>query len=185
MLTAELMPGVALRLAEERDAAEIYGLVDGNRAYLARWMPWAQHETRDQVLDYIRITRAQVGENNGLNTVITVDGRLAGSLGMRSISWPDGSTELGYWLAERHQGRGIITAGVRAYLDYAFDTLGLNRVVISAGVDNARSRAVAERLGFALEGVHREAERIGDRAHDLAVYAMLAAEWAARRAADH
>ena len=180
MLTAQLMPGVAVRLAEECDADEIYELVDRNRAYLARWMPWAAQETREHVLHYIRLTRAQVSENDGLNTVITVDGRVAGSLGMRSISWADLSTELGYWLGEEHQGRGIITAGVRAYLDYAFDTLGLNRVVIRAAVDNAPSRAVAQRLGFALEGCHREAERIGDHAHDLAVYAMLAAEWAGR-----
>jgi ribosomal-protein-serine acetyltransferase len=180
MLTAKLMPGVALRLAEERDADELYALVDRNRAYLARWMPWAAQETHDHVLDYIRITRTQVSENNGLNTVITVDGRLAGSLGMRGISWPDLSTELGYWLGEEHQRRGIVTAGVRAYLDYCFDTLGLNRVGLSAGVENTRSRAVAERLGFAFEGVQREAERLAGRAHDLATYSMLAGEWAAR-----
>ena len=180
MLTAELMPGVALRLPEEHDADELYRVVEVNRAYLARWMPWAAEETREHVLAYIRLVRAQVAENNGLNTVITVDGRMAGGIGMVRVSWRDLSTELGYWLAEEHQGRGIMTAGVRAYLDYCFDTLGLNRVGLAAAVDNTASRAVAERLGFALEGIQREAERIGGRAHDLAVYAMLAAEWTAR-----
>jgi ribosomal-protein-serine acetyltransferase len=176
VLTRELMPGVSLRLLEERDAGELYALIDQNRAYLSRWMPWAREETREQLLDYIRLVRRQIGENNGLNTAITVDGALAGNVGMREVDWQNGVTELGYWLAEIHQGRGIMTAAVSAYLDYAFDVLRLTRVTLRAGVENVASRAVAERLGFTHEGTEREAERIGDRVHDLAVYAMLATD---------
>jgi ribosomal-protein-serine acetyltransferase len=180
MLTAELMPGVALRLPEERDADELYRVIEANRAYLARWMPWAAEQSEQDTMDYIRRVRRALGDNDGLSTVITVDGRIAGDLGMVSVSWRDLSTELGYWLAEEYQGRGIMTAAVQAYLGYCFDTLGLNRVALSAAVDNTRSRAVAERLGFAFEGVQREAERIAGGAHDLAVYAMLAREWVVR-----
>lgn len=176
MLTHELMPGVSLRLLEERDAEDLYAVVDANRAYLARWMPWAAGETLDDVRTFIRLNRTQVAENNGLNTAITVDGRLAGNVGMRSIDWPSRSTELGYWLAQANQGRGIMTAAVTAYLDYGFDTLGLHRIAIKAGVDNARSRAIAERLGFTHEGTERAGEWIGDRVHDLAVYSMLASD---------
>lgn len=41
---------------------------------------------------------------------------------------------------------------------------------------------IAERLGFVREGVHRHAERIGDRYLDLVVYSVLADEWSARHA---
>jgi ribosomal-protein-serine acetyltransferase len=71
-----------------------------------------------------------------------------------------------------------MTAAVRAYVDHAFQVWRLNRVSIEAAVDNARSRAVAERLGFRQEGVLREVERVGERAVDHVVYAVLAAEWA-------
>jgi ribosomal-protein-serine acetyltransferase len=59
--------------------------------------------------------------------------------------------------------------------------LGMNRVEVRAGVENLRSRRVAERLGFSLEGVMRQAERLGDRFIDHAVYAILASEWAQAR----
>ena len=182
MLTHELMPGVSLRLIEEHDAEEMYALIDANRAYLSRWMPWAAQETIEGTRTFIRLIRTQVAENDGLNTVITVDGLIAGTVGMRGIDWRVRSTELGYWLAEAHQGRGIVTAAVAAYLDYAFDVLGLHRVVVHAGADNARSRAIPERLGFTYEGTEREAEWIGDRVHDLALYAMLATD---RKAKTH
>ena len=70
-----------------------------------------------------------------------------------------------------------MTAAVRAYVDHAFATWKLNRVMIQAAVENARSRAIPERLGFREEGILREVERIGDRMLDDVVYSMLAADW--------
>jgi ribosomal-protein-serine acetyltransferase len=62
-------------------------------------------------------------------------------------------------------------------LEHAFRAWKLNRVEIRAGARNTRSRAIPERLGFVEEGVLRQAERVGDRCVDHAVYSMLAAEW--------
>ena len=66
---------------------------------------------------------------------------------------------------------------------HAFDVLQLNRLEIRIDVDNVRSRSLAERLGFQLEGIAREAYRVGDRLNDDAVYSMLASDPARRRLA--
>jgi ribosomal-protein-serine acetyltransferase len=70
-----------------------------------------------------------------------------------------------------------MTVAVAALLDHAFGAWDLHRVELSAAVENARSRAVAERLGFRAEGIRRGAERHGDRWLDMVLYALLAGEW--------
>jgi ribosomal-protein-serine acetyltransferase len=98
-------------------------------------------------------------------------------VGVHRVDWANRKASIGYWLAGDAQGRGVMTEAVRAYVDHAFGIWKLNRVTIEAAVENARSRAVAERLGFREEGVLREVERVGERMVDHVVYAMLAADW--------
>ena len=166
-----------LRRLEESDADELYRLIDANRAYLAPWMPWAGGQTREGTLEFIRMTRRQEASNDGFQVALVSEGSIVGIVGFHSVNWPHRSTTIGYWLDEGHQGRGLMTRAVRALVDHAFGAWDLHRVEIQAAVDNQRSRAIPERLGFREEGVRREAELIGDRYNDLAVYAILAPEW--------
>jgi ribosomal-protein-serine acetyltransferase len=179
LLRCELPGGYALRLLEESDAAELYALIDANREHLVPWMPWAVGErSPEDVLPFIRLTRRQIADNDGLQTAI-VDpaGRMVGVVGFHGVAWGNATTSIGYWLARDEQGRGTMTAAVRALVDHALITWRLNRVTIQAAVANARSRAIPERLGFHEEGTLREAERVGERRLDNVVYSMLAADW--------
>jgi len=179
LLTFALSERCRLRFLEESDADELYDVIDANRAYLARWMPWAEGETREHVLEFIRRTRRQFAANDGFQTAITCDGDIIGVIGFHGVQWGHGSTSLGYWLAEGAQGRGTMTQSLRALITHAFRVWGLNRVEIQAAVENRRSRAVAERVGCREEGVRRAAEKVGDRYLDVVVYSVLGAEWAA------
>ena len=177
MLSHQLMAGVLLRLPEPRDAGELYAVIDANRAHLGDWMPWAPGQTLASTAEYIQRVRQALADGTGYETLITVDGAVAGMAGLVRIARADRSGEIGYWLAAARQGRGIMTAAVRAHVEHGFDALELHRITIKAGVHNQRSRAIAERLGFTHEGTERDGEWLGDRVHDLACYSMLASEW--------
>jgi ribosomal-protein-serine acetyltransferase len=94
-------------------------------------------------------------------------------VGFHSVSWGNRSTSIGYWLAEDHQGRGIMTTAVRALVDHAFDEWNLHRIEIHCAPANHRSRAIPERLGFREEGTLRETELVGGRYLDSVVYGLL------------
>jgi ribosomal-protein-serine acetyltransferase len=173
MRRIELADGRWLRFLEKPDASELYAVIEANREHLARWMPWAAGQTLADTLAFIQRTREQVTNNNGFQTAVIEDDRIVGMVGFHGVSWDHRSTSIGYWLAQSAQGRGTMTCAVKALVDHAFKVWGLHRVEIRAAVDNTRSRAIPERLGFIQDGVLRAAERIGDRYADQVVYARL------------
>jgi ribosomal-protein-serine acetyltransferase len=128
-------------------------------------------------LAFVRAARRQYDDNRGMQLALVQDVQIIGVAGFHAIDWTRKSTSIGYWLAADRQGAGLMTAAVCALLDHAFESWGLNRVEIRAGVLNARSRAIPQRLGFREEGVLRSAERIGTRVIDHVVYVMTAREW--------
>jgi ribosomal-protein-serine acetyltransferase len=173
----ELPDGHRLRLLKESDAQALHALIDANRAYLARWTPWAQEQTPVQTIDFIRATRRQVRNNDGFQVAILDEQRIVGVVGFLGVDWVNRATSIGYWLAETGQGRGTMTQAVQSLVGHALEGWRLNRVEIRAGVENLRSRAIPERLGFEQEGTLRQAARLGDRYLDHVVYAMLACDW--------
>ena len=55
----------------------------------------------------------------------------------------------------------------------------MHRVWLTADPENTRSCAVAERLGFRLEGIRREDTYLDGKFRDTALYGVLEAEWPA------
>ena len=88
------------RPLEPSDAEELYALVEANRAYLSRWMPWAPSSTPVAIREFIAMGRRQLAENNGFHAALERDGRIVGVAGFHSIDWLHRSTSIGYWLAE-------------------------------------------------------------------------------------
>ncbi len=62
---------------------------------------------------------------------------------------------LGYQIARRHEGLGLMAEALAATLDHAFDELRLHRVMANYRPENARSGRLLERLGFVREGLAR------------------------------
>jgi RimJ/RimL family protein N-acetyltransferase len=85
--------------------------------------------------------------------------------------------ETGFTLAREYQGRGFASEAVSRLLDYAFDSLGLHRVVAIADCRNAPSVALLERLGLRREGHFVENVWFKGGWADEYLYAVLKDEW--------
>jgi ribosomal-protein-serine acetyltransferase len=104
----------------------------------------------------------------------------AGTVGCHPFDLANKRVEIGYWLAEQWQGRGIMTASCGALMDHLFRDLLMHRIEIRVAPGNYKSRAIPERLGFIQEGVLREAQLRNGCWYDLVMYSMLRDEWEAR-----
>jgi ribosomal-protein-alanine N-acetyltransferase len=62
--------------------------------------------------------------------------------------WRTGTPEnRGFWLGRKYWGKGFMTEAVFAITDYAFDSLGFERLLFSNAVGNEKSRRVKEKTG--------------------------------------
>lgn len=83
---------------------------------------------------------------------------------------------LGYWMGQRHAGKGHMTEAVRGALDFAFSELALHRVEAACLPTNEPSRRLLERVGFTREGEARGYLRINSVWADHLLYGILASE---------
>jgi ribosomal-protein-serine acetyltransferase len=175
----DLGDGIEIRTLTPDDAEAAFALVERNRDRLRPWMIW---EPQTKTVDDSRafIVRSLASETDVEANGIWVDGRLAGTMGLR-IDPSDSAAEIGYWIGGEFEGRGIITRACRRFFAFAFDELGLHRMELSAATGNVRSRAVAERLGMRQEGVLRDGVRTPEGFRDLAIYGLLDHEWRSQR----
>ncbi len=100
--------------------------------------------------------------------------KLIGVIGADSLEL--GNThkaEIGYWLAPKYWGKGIMTDAVRAYIRYAFGELQLLKLVAHVFETNAGSARVLENNGFQLEGRLRKHFRKEGRLLDARIYGLL------------
>jgi ribosomal-protein-serine acetyltransferase len=176
-VNAALPGGYALRVLDEQDLPELHALIEHNRARLARWIHWAQGQTEADTLAFIGRARAKEQDGSGFSRgIVTADGQLAGVVGL-TIDRQNRSGAIGYWLDAASEGKGIVTAATAALTEHGFAQDRLLRLEIRADVENRASCAVAERLGFTLEGVARQAYSVNaEHQSDDAVYSLLATD---------
>lgn len=181
MKTIEIFDDLCLRGLECSDARSIFEAIDAERAYLGQWLPFvAGTRAIDDTEFYVRSVVEPPGCASNEIFTIVYEGNFAGLIGFKGTDWDNGKTELGYWLCERFQKRGIVTRSAHRLCERAFRGLGLNRIKLCCAVGNTASRHVALRLGFTLEGIERDAERFDDgRFVDAEVFGLLKREWEA------
>jgi ribosomal-protein-serine acetyltransferase len=166
-----------LRLLEERHVEDYFALIERNKAYLHEWIAVEAYEGPVEMLQaYVKQRLLQFVNGEAYHLGIWYQDALVGILDYR-LNGRNRSVELGYWLDEAMQGKGIVTQACRTLVRHAFEEHQMHKVVISCAIDNPRSRAVAERLGFLQEGILRQADRLHDRYVDMVFYGLLVDEW--------
>lgn len=161
--------------------AELAVVVTQSLSHLRPWMAWAQDapsaESAELVVRRMQadfIARRDLCFHLYARRADGSPGRLLGGTGLHRMDWAVRRFEIGYWIRPEAAGQGHVSEAVRLLTALAFDRLAARRLEIRCDALNLRSRAVAERCGFELEGVlRRDALGVDGTPRDTAVYARV------------
>jgi ribosomal-protein-serine acetyltransferase len=174
MFSRPITDEISISLAVPQQAEAIFSLIDRNRDFLRQWLPWLDGtKATSDTKQFLEQQLLRFARGEALVVSIFYRGAAAGIAGFNSIDRNNRIGVIGYWLGEEFNGKGIMTRVVGELIGIGREFYSLQRIEIRCATDNARSRAIPERLGFTHEGTLRRAEKLYDRWDDLEVYAML------------
>ncbi|MFN8576581.1 MAG: GNAT family protein [Candidatus Sericytochromatia bacterium] len=173
MIIKRIDEDISLKQLEKEDAIFLFELVNSNREYLKKWLPWLDtNKTIQDTEKFINISTEKYNGNKGFELGIWLKNEIVGVIGIHEINWDKGQTAIGYWIGEKYQGKGLVSKSVKFILDYCFTELELKKVYIRAAIQNTKSRNIPERLGFKFEGVRELAENLYGNIVDHSVYSI-------------
>ncbi len=167
-----------LRLPETEFAPTLFQIVENQREYLGKWLPWVEKTTSEK--DSLEFLKSSILFNNGgqkLTTFIFHEKKLVGSVAFVKIDKVNRSSEIGYWLNENMQGKGIMIQSCERLIKYGFEKMNLHRIEINVAPENTKSLSIPKKLGFHHEGTIRESLFFNRKFYDGEKFSLLKREW--------
>ena len=153
--------GILLRSVELKNANELFGIIEESREHLKKWLPWVEYVR--SVNDERHIVKQWIYElqmRSATHLCIVFEDKIAGLVSTHQIDWINQRTSVGYWVRKEMTGNNLTTTATAVLMNYLFEKLRLHRIYIQAATDNGAGNKVIKKLGFKLEGVLRENERV-------------------------
>ena len=166
-----------LRRFVAKDAEELFLLTRRNRTWLKPFIPEIPIDlSRSDILTQILREHREARSGQRLDLAVTMEetGDLIGRVSLIQVCWGvQLSAGIGYWIDEKHSGRGLAREAVATLLSFAFEETGLNRIWASVRPENVRSHHLLDCLGFRLEGIHRQELYIDHGWRDMQSFSLL------------
>lgn len=137
--------------------------------------------TADDLLEYMEENRKS--DKAVLFAVVVKEGDVhIGNIRISGIDWVHRRATRGIMLGEKDcWGKGYAKEALELLNEYAFDRLGLHKIGSTHIIDNVAMSFINQKLGFVLEGIHRQELFRGGEYHDVAIWGLLADEWRKRK----
>ncbi len=169
---------IELRLPDVAFAKDLFQLIDRQREYLREFLWWVDFNTEEKHSEaFLKDARMFTLGGQQVSACIFYNNKICGLISLIKIDRRYKNLEIGYWLDQDLQGKGIITKCCEKFIHHAFTKMEMNRLVIRTHKDNIRSKNIPKRLGFTYEGTQREVAKLHEEFIDLENYSLLRKEW--------
>ena len=169
-----------LRPFRRRDVGPLHDAIETSLVDLQPWLPWVEGYDRGVAQRFVRESVAAWAERRAYDFTIrpiTDVNQHIGNVSVWHTSVQNDIGEVGYWIRSDETGHGYGAEATTRAVQIGFEEMGLHKVQLRIAVGNTRSEAIAQRLGFTLEGTLRDEVKVGDRWLDHTVWSLLEDEW--------
>lgn len=164
-----------IRQLINNDLGEYFQLIDTNRKRLEDFFAGTVAITR--TLEETKIHLADIVDKASKNNYfpfIIVDNsnnKIIASIQVKNVDWSIPKSELGYYIDSNYEGKGIVTKATSLIIQFCFDELKMEKLLIRTHAGNQPSILVAEKNGFKLEGtIRKDYKTTGGELVDLLYY---------------
>lgn len=166
-------PRLILRRIAMSDAKDIFAYSCDEE--VARHVLWTAQRSIGEAKEYCRfmMRKYRNDEPSSWGIIEKKTNKLVGTIGFMDYSEDNASVEVGYSLARWVWNCGYMTEALRRVIDYAFETMDLNRIEAQHEVTNPSSGRVMEKCGMKKEGVLRQRLYNKGKFVDVALYAIV------------
>lgn len=169
---------ILLRNYTETDAAQLFATVNENRTHLRQWLQWVDATTtQEHSVAYIMAAKQEQHEQKSIAFGIFKANELIGGVSMHHWDHKVNKAQLGYWIAKKEQGKGLLTQSVKTLMQFCFHQLQINKLEVHHLKENIRSERVAHKLNFKLEAILRDSLLVNGTVQDVVIHGILRREF--------
>lgn len=144
-----------LRRFKESDAEQMYTNWASDPE-VTRYLTWAPHESADATRELLKLWAEWYNKSDYYNWAIEYGGELIGNISLVYVDEHSERGGIGYCMAKKFWGKGIMTEAFCEVLRFCFEEVGFYRIEGSHAEANVGSSRVMEKCGLRYEGTFRE-----------------------------
>lgn len=171
-----------LRDLKKTDVKDLYENV--NDISIAKFIPVIAYPYKKKyamsfINDSIKESKKKLRTKYELCINLKPEKKLIGMIGISKIDRFNGTCTIGYWIAKKYRGQGIMKETLKRVIAFIFEDLKLRRIDIAALAENEASIKLIKKMGFVYEGTRRKITRdqATKKLHDRLIFGMLKEDW--------
>lgn len=153
------------KLSDAKRVAEIC-----NDENLTRYLPLPYPYTLEMAKEWITSQKTDL-KHQDYAVISKENNKLIGSISLSDKG--DGCKELGYWLAPECHGKGIMTETAHCLISYAFEKLGVHKIIAKHYIENPASGKVMQKCGMNVVGVLKKHALKNNVWHDVCLHEII------------
>lgn len=170
---------IFLKIPEMKDAKAIYKYARDKE--IARYTTIPHPYKLKHAKEFIKKARQKLKKKEGyeFSIVLKETNEIIGGIGLNHVNKFNQNAEVGYWLAKRYWGQGLMSEAMNLILNFGFKKLKLHKIYARVYKPNKRSSRLLKKFGFKLEGNFRKhlKGRFSNKWYDELRYGLLKEEW--------